>query len=94
MRVVLTEPALQDLDEIARYQDQHFVASMPSFEARFRAFLERIRLFPNSAQGVEGQPGVRAAVLTPFPYRLFYSVVDDRIEVLHVYHTARDTRPF
>jgi toxin ParE1/3/4 len=90
MQVILTEPALQDLDEIAEYQAQHFVASRASFEDRFHAPLERIQAFPESVQEVEGQPGIRATVLTPFPCRLFYHVIDDRIEVLHVHHTARD----
>ncbi len=33
---------------------------------------------------------VRAAVLTRFPYAVYYRVLPDRVRVLAVYHTSRD----
>jgi toxin ParE1/3/4 len=38
---------------------------------------------------VKQRPGVRVAFLTPYPFKLFYRIVADIIEVLHVAHAAR-----
>ncbi len=32
MRVIITDPALQDLDGIADYQNRYYPASTPSFD--------------------------------------------------------------
>jgi hypothetical protein len=55
-----------------------------------QAILTRIGNWPESAQEIVGRPGVRSVSFIRFPYRLFYRVIAERIEVLHVHHSARD----
>jgi toxin ParE1/3/4 len=38
---------------------------------------------------VKQRPGVRVAFLAPYPFKLFYRIAADIIEVLHVAHAAR-----
>jgi plasmid stabilization system protein ParE len=61
-----------------------------SIERRLRAVVERIGQWPQSGRVVEERPGVRVVPLVPYPYRLFYLVTDERVEILHLHHAARD----
>ena len=90
MKVVFTEDALRDLDETFHYISQHYPAAYPGFEARLRAIVTRIGTWPESAQEVEQRGSVRSVPFIRYPYRLFYRVQADRIEVLHLHHSARD----
>lgn len=51
--------------------------------------LQRLSIFPRSAQPVDGYAGVRRALLHRFPFAAFYIVGEDEIAVLRVIHTAR-----
>lgn len=90
MKVVFTEDALRDLDEILSYISQNYPAIYRPFEDRLRAIVTRIRTWPESAQEVATRAGVRSVPFIRYPYRLFYRVLADRIEILHVHHSARD----
>ena len=35
------------------------------------------------------EPGVRIRLVTPYPYRVYYRIKPDAVEILHVRHTAR-----
>jgi toxin ParE1/3/4 len=50
----------------------------------------RIGTRPQSAQEVVQRPGIRSVPFIRYPYKIFYRVSSDRIEVLHVHHSARD----
>ena len=50
----------------------------------------RIATWPESAQEVLQKPGIRSVPFLRYPYRLFYRVVADRVEVLYVHHAARE----
>jgi toxin ParE1/3/4 len=89
MKVVFTDEALHDLDQIFEFNRAHYPASADAFQRRLRVTGQRIGKWPKSAPEVEQRPGVRVASLTPYPYRLFYRIAADRIEVLHVAHAAR-----
>ena len=91
MRVVWTAAALSDLDEALDYTKRHFPQSLHSLERRIRATVERVARWPESARRVEGRSDVRVVPLVRYPYRLFYRVRGDRIEILHVHHAARLT---
>jgi toxin ParE1/3/4 len=49
----------------------------------------RIGQWPESAQEVEQRPGIRAVPFIRYPYRLFYQVTSEAVEILHIRHTAR-----
>lgn len=90
MKVVFTDDALRDLDEILRYISEHYPVIYRAFEGRLRAIVTRIGTWPESAQEVEQKPGIRSVPFLRYPYRLFYRILADRTEVLHVHHAARD----
>ena len=89
MIVRWTAGALADLKSIESYQELHWPKSRAAFEARLTAIERRIVEFPLSASEVEQRPNVRVVAFVDFPYRLFYRVESDAIEVLAIRHTSR-----
>ena len=89
MKVVLTEEALRDLDEILDFIARNYPNISVAFEKRLRTLLERVGTWPESAQQVSDRPGVRAAPLIRYPYRVFYRVTENAVEILHIHHGAR-----
>jgi len=49
----------------------------------------RIGRRPESAQEVEQRPNIRSVPFIRYPYKIFYQVLQDRVEILHVHHSAR-----
>lgn len=89
MRVVYTDDALHDLDDILRFIAVHHPAAYPPFEMRLRASVRRIGQWPDSAQTVSQRPGVRVVPLVRYPFKIFYRVNGDAVEILHIHHAAR-----
>lgn len=89
MRVVLTPKALRDLNAILAYTATHFPSALPTLERRLQASLRRIGAWPESAPTVTGRPGVRMVPLVRYPFRIFYRIAAERVEVLHIHHAAR-----
>ena len=89
MRVVYTDEALHDLDDILRFIAANFPAAYQSFELRLHAVERRIGQWPQSARQVAERPGVRVAPLIRYPFKIFYRVTPEAIEILHIHHTAR-----
>jgi len=91
MRIRWTVPAADDLLSIKNYLQQNY----PNFaEPTVRAIYQRIRLLKTSPN--RGRPGHRSGTkelaLTPLPYVVVYSVKDEAVEILHIYHGAQDWR--
>lgn len=89
MKVVYTAAALRDLDEIAEWLAVHYPAVAPTVERRIRAVIEHIGGWPESARRSTKRPGVRVIPIRKYPYRVFYRVADDAVEILHIHHSAR-----
>ena len=89
MRVVYTDQALRDLVDIADWLADHYPTAAPAVERRIKRVVAHIARWPSSAPRVVDRPGVRAATLGRYPYKLFYRVSDDTIEILHIHHAAR-----
>ncbi|HET7848527.1 MAG TPA: type II toxin-antitoxin system RelE/ParE family toxin [Pseudolabrys sp.] len=90
MKVIFTDEATRDLDEILTYISAHYPAVYRPFEKRLRTIITRMRNWPESGQEVDERPGVRSVPFIRYPYKIFYRVIQDQIEVLHVHHSARD----
>ena len=58
------------------------------FVAEVEAALHRIVMAPLRFAPVHGE--VRRALVTRFPYAVFFRVYEDRIRVISVFHTSRD----
>jgi len=89
MRIVWTLGAVADLDDILAYTGGHFPQSAIPLEHRIRATVDRLSLWPLSAEGVEERLGVRVVTLVRYPFRIFYRVAENYIEILHIRHAAR-----
>ncbi len=59
---------------------------------RIRAVEQRIMQWPLSALPLAERAGVRVVPLIQYPFKLYYRVTGDLIEVLHVRHARRDDR--
>jgi toxin ParE1/3/4 len=91
MRVVYTTEAIADLDGIFDYIADYYPAAISdAFQNRLHAVIARIARWPESAQEVSERPGVRVAPLIRYPYKVFYRVSGDTVEILHVHHAARE----
>lgn len=93
MKVVFTDEALRDLDEIFQYISENYPAVYRPFEKRLRTIVMRVGNWPESTQEVLQRPGIRSVPFIRYPYKLFYRVLPDRIEILHLHHSARDDEP-
>jgi len=91
MRVVLTDEALRDLSAILAYTETYHPTASAALDRRLRTTLRRIGSWPESAQSVADRPGTRMVPLIRYPFRIFYRVATDRVEILHIHHTSRPT---
>jgi toxin ParE1/3/4 len=89
MRVVYTDDALSDLDEILAFIDTNYPIASVSFRQRLAAVTKRIATWPESAEQVAERSGVRVVPLIRYPYRIFYRIEADTVEILHLHHSAR-----
>jgi toxin ParE1/3/4 len=89
MRVVYTAEALADLDGILGFIAEHYPGIVNAFERRLRvAGPAHRRMAAECARG-RRTPGRPCVPLLPYPYRLFYRVTADAVEILHIHHAAR-----
>jgi len=90
MRVVYSPRAIRDLEHIAAYYravaDRKIAAAISE---RIEQVISRVARRPQSAPRVVDRPGVRAVLALRYPYKIFYRLRGDAIDVLHIRHTAR-----
>jgi toxin ParE1/3/4 len=89
MRVVYTREALRDLDEVFTFIAENYPAASAGFQRRVRMIEQRIGKWPESAREVAQRPGVRVVPFIRYPYKMFYRVANDAVQVLHIHHAAR-----
>ena len=92
MIVRWTAAALADLISIENYQRLHWPESRAAFDRRLTAIELRVAELPLSAPELKQRSDVRVVAFLDFPYRLFYSVESDAINVLAIRHTSRQSR--
>jgi plasmid stabilization system protein ParE len=88
MKVRLTPQANSDLELIRQYLFQRSPIGATRVLNAIHDALKLLAEHPYAAQGTEHQ-AVRSAVVRRYPYRIFYAIADDAIEVLHIRHTSR-----
>jgi len=89
MKVAYTEEALADLNAIADWPILHYPAVAPVVERRIRSIVAHIARWPESSRRSAKRPGVRVVALGRYPYKIFYRVTGDTVEILHIHHAAR-----
>ena len=89
MKVVYTAGALRDLEEIGDWLSDHYPTIASAVERRIHNVIARIAQWPQSARRSAKYPGVRVVPVGRYPYRIFYKVTADTVEILHIHHSAR-----
>jgi len=89
MKVIYTEDALRDLDEILTFIRANYPFIASAFIRRLEAIERRIARWPESAEEVEQRPDVRMVPFIRYPYKLFYQAGKDAVEIVHIHHAAR-----
>jgi plasmid stabilization system protein ParE len=56
---------------------------------RIAYVINRLTEHPHSGTRVGGRSGVRSVLALRYPYRIFYRVRSDAVEILHIRHTSR-----
>ena len=86
--IVFRRAARHEFDEAANWYEQRRPGRGAKFTAAVRELLGRIAEQPELyAQVYED---VREALVTRYPYCVYYRIDEGRILVLAVFHTARD----
>lgn len=90
MKVVYAPRATRDLEAIADYyhsiDDPRIAAAVAE---RIEYVINRLGRLPRSAPRVIGRANVRIALVLRFPYKIYYRLRADEVEILHIRHTAR-----
>jgi toxin ParE1/3/4 len=89
MKVVYTAGALRDLDEIGDWLSDHYPTIASTVERRIHNVIARIAQWPLSARRSTKYPGVRVVPVGRYPYKIFYKMTADTVEILHIHHSAR-----
>ena len=92
-RLTWTPQALDDVDAICKFIARDSLRYAQLFAIQVFKSVERIEVFPKSGRIVPevGQEDVREIIIGN--YRLIYRILDDDVEILTVYHSARILDP-
>lgn len=89
MKVIYTAAAQSDLREIGEWLAAHYPGLAPRVERRIRDVVAHIARWPESAPRATGREGVRVVPLGRYPYKVFYRLTADTVEILHIHHASR-----
>jgi plasmid stabilization system protein ParE len=89
MKVEYSKPAVVELKRIATESREFGAVVADAVEARINDAIAQIAWDPNSAPEVTERLGVHVVHLVRFPFAIFYRVLEDRVRILRVRHTAR-----
>lgn len=89
MRIRWTPAAAADLQQISDYlQDHHPNFRIPTMRRIYRE-IQSLKQWPLSGR-IGCEEGTRELALSPLPYVAVYRVKEQAIEVLRIYHGARE----
>ena len=89
MKVVYTVGALRDLGEIGDWLSDHYPTIATAIERHIHNVIARIAQWPQSARRSAKYAGVHVVPVGRYPYKIFYKVTADTVEILHIHHSAR-----
>jgi toxin ParE1/3/4 len=90
MKLVYSRRALADLDGIATYYSSSASPAIAeSIELRLVNVIDRICRAPDAAPRVSQRSQIRVATVVRYPFRIFYRVHNDTVDILHIRHTSR-----
>src|SRR5580692_2849705 len=88
MRIRYTPQARGDIDRIDKYLNKRSPGGALNV---LRAIYVGVRFVAERPEGSKQteDPAVRVKVVRRYRYKIFYRVLDDTVEVLHIRHTSR-----
>ena len=88
MRGRYTPEAFADRERIFEYVRERSPSGARNVMASIRDAVKLLRDQPNSGYKTN-DPDVRVKFVIRYPYKIFYRVRDDTVEIAHVRHTSR-----
>ena len=88
MIVYYRPEALADIDEIYSYLHERSPIGAENVRRAIYASVELIGKHPLAAPATS-RPEIRAKVVTRYRYKIFYSIAEDGVDILHIRHTSR-----
>lgn len=92
--IVWTEPALDDLDEIAEYIALDKLSAAEKLVRKVFERIDRLSESPNSGRKVPELTPSKYKEVIVGPCRIFYRVSENTVYILHVMRVERDLRRF
>jgi toxin ParE1/3/4 len=90
MKLVYSRRAVADLSEIAIYYAANTSPAIAeAIERRLAHVIDRICRAPEAAPRISQRSQVRAATVVRYPFRIFYRIRGNTIDILHIRHTSR-----
>jgi toxin ParE1/3/4 len=89
MKVVYTDEALGQLNDILTFIGANYPTISAAFEKRLRTVVARIGAWPESAEEVAERPGVCVVPLIRYPYKVFYRITEVAVEIVYIHHASR-----
>ncbi len=93
LSVRITRRAARDIAEIRTFILRSDRASAEKVRRSIVQAIELLADYPHIGPMTE-IPQLRMKLVPPLPYRIYYRVTPDAVEVLHVRHTARQAPGF
>ena len=87
MRLIVTRRASRKLQSIRSHIEKDDPLAARRVEGRIFALLDH--LTANPKLGRTWDANTRALVVTPYPYRIHYSLADDALTIITFAHTAQ-----
>lgn len=88
MRVRYAPCAFADREQIFDYLRKRSPGGARNVIASIRAAVAQLGEQPHSGYSTD-DPSVRVKFIGQYPYKIFYRVSDDTVEIIHIRHTAR-----
>jgi len=85
--VILSPAADREFDEAAAWYERH-AGLAEKFVDQVQETLDQISRTPELHAAI--YQDIRRARIRRFPYRVYYRILEDRIEVIAVFHDKRD----
>lgn len=88
MKVRFTLRSFNDREQIFEYLSEHSPAGAANVMARLRSAIGHLSEQPLSGYATDVED-VRVVFVGRYPYKIFYRVRGETIEILHIRHTSR-----
>ena len=92
--IIWTNPALEDLNDIAEYIALSNLLSAKKLVAKIFDKIERLEAFPESGKKPIELTNLNYREVVVNPCRIFYKIDNEKVYILHVMRQERDLRKF